>query len=97
MGAHTLSGNVFEPRALNELIPNWKQEEETVRLRLLSLKMKPSDAVFKAQNDWNGAFNVVANGTKAEELVVEVYPGFAAKEDFEVHSQRFAENPVMSS
>lgn len=26
-GAHILSGNVFEPRALNELIPNWKDEE----------------------------------------------------------------------
>ncbi|PWA66317.1 RNA-directed DNA polymerase, eukaryota, Reverse transcriptase zinc-binding domain protein [Artemisia annua] len=36
---------------------------EIVRLRLLILKMKPSDAVFKAQNDWNVAFNVVANGT----------------------------------
>ena len=25
VGAHILSGNVFEPRALNELIPNWKE------------------------------------------------------------------------
>ena len=24
VGAHILSGNVFEPRALNELFPNWK-------------------------------------------------------------------------
>ena len=24
IGAHILSGNVFEPRALNELIPEWK-------------------------------------------------------------------------
>lgn len=23
IGAHILSGNVFEPRALNELLPNW--------------------------------------------------------------------------
>lgn len=27
VGAHILSGNVFEPRALNELLPQWKQEE----------------------------------------------------------------------
>lgn len=27
IGAHILSGNVFEPRALDELLPNWKQEE----------------------------------------------------------------------
>lgn len=25
VGAHILSGAVFEPRALNELIPNWKE------------------------------------------------------------------------
>jgi electron-transferring-flavoprotein dehydrogenase len=24
IGAHILSGNVFQPRALDELIPNWK-------------------------------------------------------------------------
>jgi electron-transferring-flavoprotein dehydrogenase len=24
-GAHTLSGAILEPRALNELIPNWKE------------------------------------------------------------------------
>jgi electron-transferring-flavoprotein dehydrogenase len=28
IGAHILSGNVFEPRALNELIPNWKQIDD---------------------------------------------------------------------
>ena len=27
VGAHILSGNVFEPRALDELIPNWREEE----------------------------------------------------------------------
>ena len=25
IGAHILSGNVFEPKALNELLPNWKE------------------------------------------------------------------------
>ena len=25
VGAHILSGNVFEPHALNELFPNWKE------------------------------------------------------------------------
>jgi len=27
IGAHILSGNVFEPRALNELIPDWKEQD----------------------------------------------------------------------
>lgn len=30
IGAHILSGNVFEPRALNELFPNWKEMEVSV-------------------------------------------------------------------
>ena len=31
VGAHILSGNVFEPRALNELIPDWKERGAPVR------------------------------------------------------------------
>lgn len=31
VGAHILSGNVFEPRALNELIPDWKDKGAPVR------------------------------------------------------------------
>lgn len=27
VGAHILSGNVFEPRALNELFPDWQKDE----------------------------------------------------------------------
>lgn len=26
-GAHILSGNVYEPRALNELFPDWKEQD----------------------------------------------------------------------
>jgi len=28
IGSHILSGNVFEPRALNELLPDWKSMED---------------------------------------------------------------------
>jgi electron-transferring-flavoprotein dehydrogenase len=28
IGAHILSGNVFEPRAFNELFPDWQAEED---------------------------------------------------------------------
>lgn len=31
VGAHILSGNVFEPRALDELIPDWKAKGAPVR------------------------------------------------------------------
>lgn len=37
VGAHVLSGNVFEPRALNELLPDWRNEEYICRLRLMYL------------------------------------------------------------
>lgn len=32
IGAHILSGNVFQPSALNELFPNWQQLENVNRL-----------------------------------------------------------------
>jgi len=31
VGAHILSGNVFETRALDELFPNWKDKELLLR------------------------------------------------------------------
>lgn len=31
-GAHILSGNVLEPRALNELLPDWKEEGAPVNV-----------------------------------------------------------------
>ena len=31
IGGHILSGNVFEPTALDELIPDWERERSTIR------------------------------------------------------------------
>jgi len=31
VGAHILSGNVFQPDALNELIPNWRELEAPLK------------------------------------------------------------------
>ena len=31
IGAHILSGNVFEPRALDELFPDWREQGAPVR------------------------------------------------------------------
>lgn len=36
VGAHILSGNVFEPRALNELLPQWKEEEAPINVPVSS-------------------------------------------------------------
>ena len=34
IGAHILSGNVFETRALDELIPNWKELDSPIRIKV---------------------------------------------------------------
>ena len=34
IGAHILSGNVFETRALDELIPNWKELNSPVKTKV---------------------------------------------------------------
>ena len=34
VGAHILSGNVFETRALDELIPKWKEKEAPVKIKV---------------------------------------------------------------
>ena len=33
VGAHILSGNVFETKALDELLPNWQQEGAPVKVK----------------------------------------------------------------
>ncbi|CAM9118633.1 unnamed protein product [Chrysoparadoxa australica] len=95
VGAHILSGNVFEPRALNELIPDWKERGAPISTKVESdtfsfLTEKGSynipNFVLPKQlhNDGNYVISLgqlsVWLGEQAEELGVEVYPGFAASE-----------------
>ena len=43
VGAHILSGNVFETQALDELLPNWKNEGapiKTIRSKLKCLSIR---------------------------------------------------------
>ncbi|KAI8837076.1 hypothetical protein BC829DRAFT_426197 [Chytridium lagenaria] len=76
IGAHTLSGAVLEPRALDELIPDWK--EKGAPLNQPALKDK----------DMNNKGNYIVSlsnfvkwlGDQAEEVGVEVYPAFSASE-----------------
>ncbi|KAL0456269.1 UNVERIFIED_CONTAM: Electron transfer flavoprotein-ubiquinone oxidoreductase, mitochondrial [Sesamum latifolium] len=90
VGAHILSGNVFEPRALNELLPNWKQEEAPIDVPVSSDKfwLLSKTRAFPCPSPFNNRGNYVISlsqlvrwlGQKAEELGVEIYPGFAASE-----------------
>lgn len=90
VGAHILSGNVFEPRALDELLPQWKQEEAPISVPVSSDKFwfLTKNRAFSLPCPFDNKGNYVISlsqlvrwmGTKAEELGVEIYPGFAASE-----------------
>lgn len=90
VGAHILSGNVFEPRALDELIPEWKQTKAPIDTPVSSDKfwLLTRDRALSLPSPFDNKGNYVISlsqlvrwmATKAEELGVEIYPGFAASE-----------------
>ena len=92
IGAHILSGAVFEPRALNELIPDWRERgaplvtpaTEDCFLLLTRTRAVPLPTPPQMKN--HGNF-IISLGNlcrwlakQAEGLGVEIYPGFAAAE-----------------
>ena len=92
VGAHILSGAVMEPRALNELIPDWPDgaRRSTRRQRddrFLFLTETRSFRLPTPPQMHNHGNYIVSLGnvcrwlaSQAEELGVEIYPGFAAAE-----------------
>lgn len=94
-GAHILSGAVMDPRAMNELFPDWKE-----RGAPLNQPVSGDDVLFLTESgakrtpDWlmprnfhnHGCYIVsLSNVVKwmaqqAESLGVEIFPGFAAAE-----------------
>ena len=40
IGAHILSGNVFETRALDELLPNWKELNSPIKTKVKTIRYK---------------------------------------------------------
>ncbi|KAH6594838.1 hypothetical protein BASA50_006312 [Batrachochytrium salamandrivorans] len=92
IGAHILSGAVLEPRALNELIPDWKAKGAPLNTPATKDKMyllTKSTAIpipHPPQMSNHGNYIVSLNnfvrwlGEQADELGVEIYPSFAASE-----------------
>jgi electron-transferring-flavoprotein dehydrogenase len=96
VGAHILSGAVLEPRALNELFPNWKELGAPVNTPVKQDKfffyLSAKSAIklpnfFIPKPTHNEGNYIVSMGNvcrwlaeQAEGLGVEVYPGFAASE-----------------
>lgn len=95
VGAHILSGAVMDPRALNELIPDWKEKGaplDTVVTedKFLFLTEKGSRATpnwllpecFHNEGNYIVRLGNVVRwmGEQAEALGVDLFPGFAATE-----------------
>jgi electron-transferring-flavoprotein dehydrogenase len=94
-GAHILSGAVMDPRALTELIPDWKDQgaplnqpvtgDEVLFLKENGVSKTPDWLVPDCfHNDGNYVISLGAVtkwlGEQAESLGVEIFPGFAAAE-----------------
>ncbi len=92
IGAHTLSGAVFEPRALDELLPDWKTlgaplNTPVTEDRFLFLTEKRAFRLPTPPPMHNHGNYIVSLGNvcrwlaqQAEALGVDIYPGFAAAE-----------------
>ena len=95
VGAHILSGAVLEPRALNELIPDWKEKEAPLNTPVSAEKFMflsesgaiscPTFLLPPAMKNHGNYIISLGNlcrwlGEQAEALGVEIYPGFAASE-----------------
>jgi electron-transferring-flavoprotein dehydrogenase len=92
VGAHILSGAVIEPRALNELIPDWKEKGAPLRTpagedRFLYLTKTGAWRLPTPPSLHNHGNYIISLGNlcrwlgkQAEEAGVEIYPGFAAAE-----------------
>jgi electron-transferring-flavoprotein dehydrogenase len=96
VGAHILSGAVLEPRALSELFPDWQSMDAPIQTQVTednfffytsekgAVKL-PNFAIPKPTHNEGNYIVSMGNvcrwlAQQAENLGVEVYPGFAAAE-----------------
>ena len=96
IGTHILSGNVFEPTGLNELFPDWQEKGAPVktavtgdRVHYLTSKTgaMPVPGPFLPRPMHNHGNYIISlgqlcqwMGEQAEDMGVNVFPGFAAAE-----------------
>jgi electron-transferring-flavoprotein dehydrogenase len=92
VGAHILSGAVFEPRALDELLPDWRARgaplnTPATRDAFLFLTSRrafrlPTPPTMHNEGNYIISLGNLCRwlGSQAEALGVEIYPGFAAAE-----------------
>ncbi|GAB3291718.1 electron transfer flavoprotein-ubiquinone oxidoreductase [Pseudidiomarina andamanensis] len=94
VGAHILSGAVFEPRALNELFPDWKERGAPLNTEVTGddiMLLKSAEKAtklpgFMVPKTFHNKGNYIASmgnvcrwlAEQAEQLGVEIFPGFPA-------------------
>ena len=96
VGAHIVSGAVFEPRALDELFPNWKElgaplntsvKEDHIWFLTSETSGIRVPNIFAPKTMHNDGNYIISLGNlcrwlaeQAESLGADIYPGFAASE-----------------
>ena len=96
VGAHIISGNVFETHALDELIPDWRKKDAPISTAVSKdsfLYLTGAESHFRipqflmpAALDNHGNYIISLGdvvrwlGMQAEAIGVEIFPGFAASE-----------------
>ena len=92
VGAHILSGAVIEPRTLSELIPDWKGKGAPLNVPVKSDRFKyltasgsismPTPPQMHNEGNYIVSLGNLCRwlGEQAEELGVNIFPGFAAAE-----------------
>ncbi len=96
IGAHILSGNVFEPTALDELIPDWKEKDAPVKTACTGDRVHyltsatgamPVPGLFLPRPMHNEGNYIISLGQlcqwlaeQAESMGANIFPGFAAAE-----------------
>ncbi len=95
VGAHILSGATFEPRALNELFPDWKEKGAPVTVEVTAdevymiteTKARKIPSLFVPHTMHNHGNYIISAGNlcrwlaeQAEALGVEIFPCFTAAE-----------------
>lgn len=92
VGSHSLSGAVFETRALDELLPDWKElgaplHTEATKDKFMFLTKSKAHKMPNPPQMHNKGNFIISLGeltkwlaTQAEALGIEIFPGFAAAE-----------------
>ena len=91
VGAHILSGNVFQPTALDELLPDWKEDptcpisacpaaKDKFYMLFPRFKLRlPTPPQMRSKGNYVISLSEMTRwlAARAEALGVEIYPGFA--------------------